>query len=124
MPLSKGKSEKSFAHNVKAEMHAGKPQKQALAIAFDVKRKAQHKAMGGVVEPSEDHDMLYAHHIAEAIRHKKAMRMADGGEVESQDELEMPGEEHEEFLAPDMEEAEEQDPKEKMKSRLKGIFSR
>lgn len=30
-------------------MHAGKPQKQALAIAYAVKRKAQKKAMGGMI---------------------------------------------------------------------------
>lgn len=39
MPLSKGKSKKSFSKNVKTEMAAGKPQKQAVAIAYAVKRK-------------------------------------------------------------------------------------
>lgn len=34
MPLMKGKSKKAFGYNVKTEMAAGKPQKQALAIAF------------------------------------------------------------------------------------------
>lgn len=47
MPLVKGKSKKAFEHNIKAEMDAGKPQKQALAIAYATKRKAEHKAMGG-----------------------------------------------------------------------------
>lgn len=122
MPLSAGKSQKSFVHNIKAELNAGKPRAQALAIAYSVKRKAQHKAEGGEVAPREDHKMLYAHHIAEAIRHKKAM--ADGGEVESEDEPESPEEYNEEFLAPDAEVAEEEDPKEKMRKRLKGIFAR
>jgi hypothetical protein len=49
MPLIKGKSQKSFEHNVKTEMHHGKPQGQALAIAYSMKRKAQHKAQGGEV---------------------------------------------------------------------------
>jgi len=51
MPLMHGKSEKAFSHNVAAEMHAGKPQKQSLAIAYATKRKAQkHKmADGGAV---------------------------------------------------------------------------
>jgi hypothetical protein len=40
MPLSKGKSKAAFAHNVRVEMKAGKPQKQALAIAFSVRRKS------------------------------------------------------------------------------------
>ena len=47
MPLSSGKSEKVFSQNVSTEMHHGKPQKQALAIAYAMKRRAQHKAGGG-----------------------------------------------------------------------------
>jgi len=46
MPLTKSKSKKAFSHNVKAEIEAGKPQKQAVAIAYAVKRKAK-KAEGG-----------------------------------------------------------------------------
>lgn len=34
MPLSSGKSKASFVKNVKTEMAAGKPQNQALAIAY------------------------------------------------------------------------------------------
>ena len=41
MPLIKSRSKKAFGANVAAEMHAGKPQKQAVAIAYSVKRKAQ-----------------------------------------------------------------------------------
>ena len=40
MPLKKSKSDKAFKSNVKAEMKAGKPKKQALAIAYSVKRAA------------------------------------------------------------------------------------
>lgn len=42
MPLVKGraaKSPKGFSKNVKAEMKSGKPQKQAVAIAYAMKRK-------------------------------------------------------------------------------------
>jgi hypothetical protein len=39
MPLSKGKGKKAFSKNVKAEMKAGKPQKQAVAIAYSQQRK-------------------------------------------------------------------------------------
>jgi len=39
MPLKSGKSKKAFSYNVAAEMNAGKPQKQAVAIAYSVKRK-------------------------------------------------------------------------------------
>ncbi|MDE2343047.1 MAG: hypothetical protein KGL63_06590 [Betaproteobacteria bacterium] len=43
MPLKKSSSRKAFSSNVKAEMKAGKPQKQAVAIAYSVKRKAQKR---------------------------------------------------------------------------------
>jgi hypothetical protein len=34
MPLRSGKSKKAFSHNVEVEIEAGKPQKQAVAIAY------------------------------------------------------------------------------------------
>jgi len=40
MPLTKSKSAAAFLTNLKAELHAGKPKKQALAIAYSVKRTA------------------------------------------------------------------------------------
>ena len=44
MPLVKSASSAAFRKNVKAEMQAGKPQKQAVAIAYSVKREAQRPA--------------------------------------------------------------------------------
>jgi hypothetical protein len=44
MPLKKSKSKKAFSENIKTEMKSGKPQKQSVAIAYAVKRKAEHKA--------------------------------------------------------------------------------
>ncbi len=43
MPLIPGKSKEAFSHNVAAEMRAGRPQKQAVAIAYATKRKASKK---------------------------------------------------------------------------------
>jgi hypothetical protein len=40
MPLAKSGSKKAFSENVKREMGAGKPQKQAVAIAYSQQRKA------------------------------------------------------------------------------------
>jgi hypothetical protein len=43
MPLDKSGSKQSVSKNIKIEMAAGKPQKQAIAIAMDVKRRAKAK---------------------------------------------------------------------------------
>lgn len=48
MPLIKGKSEKAFKSNIKAEIAAKKPPKQAVAIAYDVQRRAGKKDGGSV----------------------------------------------------------------------------
>lgn len=62
MPLTKSKSEKAFKSNIKAEIAAGKPQKQAVAIAYDVQRRAKKADGGG----------LYAN------IHAKRQRIAEG----------------------------------------------
>lgn len=56
------KSKAAFEHNIKAEMNAGKPQDQSLAIAYSIKRKGKKKAAGGSVESGS-----------------KDMNMAEGG---------------------------------------------
>jgi hypothetical protein len=40
MPLVKSKSQEAFRKNVAAEVKSGKPMKQALAVAYSVKRSA------------------------------------------------------------------------------------
>ena len=47
MPLIKSKSKAAFSKNVAAEVNAGKPVKQAVAIAYSEKRAA--KKTGGVL---------------------------------------------------------------------------
>jgi len=46
MPLKTGTSPKTFSSNVKAEVKAGKPVKQAVAIAYSQKRKSAAKSKG------------------------------------------------------------------------------
>ena len=43
MPLIKSKSPEAFKKNIKAEVKAGKPVKQAVAIAYSEKREAVKK---------------------------------------------------------------------------------
>jgi hypothetical protein len=43
MPLKKSNSKKAFSSNIKKEVEAGKPIKQAVAIAYSVKREAAKK---------------------------------------------------------------------------------
>jgi hypothetical protein len=47
MPLTKSSSKPAFVSNLKAELAAGKPRDQSLAIAYSVKRK--NRADGGAV---------------------------------------------------------------------------
>ena len=59
MPLIKSKSDKAFKKNIATEVKAGKPVKQAVAIAYSTKR-ASKKAGGGLVDPRNfDSDVDY-----------------------------------------------------------------
>jgi hypothetical protein len=42
MPLKKSTSKEAVSENIRTEIKAGKPQKQAVAIALDVQRRAKH----------------------------------------------------------------------------------
>ncbi len=43
MPLAKGSSRKAVSANIKTEMAAGKPQRQAVAIAYSKAGKSKKK---------------------------------------------------------------------------------
>jgi hypothetical protein len=59
MPLVKSSSQKAVGENIKREEEAGKPKKQAIAIALSVQRK---EASGKRKKTLED---AYARHIEE-----------------------------------------------------------
>lgn len=46
MPLVRSASKKAFKENVKKEYQSGKPVKQAVAIAYSVKRQATKRTSG------------------------------------------------------------------------------
>lgn len=90
MPLLKGKSQKAFSHNVKAEMDAGKPMKQSLAIAYATKRKPKKMNKGGdcyadggkvkpVPSPAPDEKENYADKLMKMLPHAHAF----GGDVQA-----------------------------------------
>lgn len=62
MPLMKSKSKKAMSKNIEAEMNAGKPQKQSVAIAYSIMRRAKKKKMakGGLIHPEDEKSNMEA----------------------------------------------------------------
>ena len=67
MPLDNSGSKQSVGNNIKTEMAAGKPQKQAIAIAMNTKRKAQGFNKGGAVCTDPSIAQQFENNIAETI---------------------------------------------------------
>lgn len=61
MPLNKSASKEAFSDNIKAEMAAGKPQKQAVAIAYSVARQASGKGATRGAAKGKGHGNETAH---------------------------------------------------------------
>lgn len=127
MPLMQGKSQKSFEHNIKTEIGAGKPKAQALAIAYKMKRKKM--AEGGMAEDEETTNPM-AKIIAMKIMGKnqepESMEAApdfyeddflSDEEQDHVDDLTYPDSDHKE-------DTEGMDPKQKTSMLLKKIFSK
>jgi hypothetical protein len=55
MPLKQGTGKNAFASNIKAEIAAGKPKEQAVAIAYATKRKAASPPAPAPVKPMQTH---------------------------------------------------------------------
>jgi len=68
MPLIKSKSKEAFSKNVSAEIHAGKPPKQAVAIAYSVKRSVKKKDGGGLYANIHAKQERIAHGSGEHMR--------------------------------------------------------
>jgi hypothetical protein len=106
-PLIKSKSKEAIGKNMKAEMEAGKPKAQSLAIALNVQKASKKKKMaeGGAVEPSPEPTSSSGESIAQRIMREKRSTQLDfnddegmhmdaikkenyamGGEIEEEDE--------------------------------------
>jgi hypothetical protein len=67
MPLIKGKSKAAISENIRTEMHAGKPQKQAIAIAMSTARKSGKKKMANYAKTA-GHNPPKPHHATSPLR--------------------------------------------------------
>lgn len=99
MPLIKSKSKKAMSKNIATEMHHGKPQKQAIAIAYAVRRKAmKHKAHGGEIEQAmsehakeELKDLEKLEHEHEEMLSDKDLMEHEAAEEEEKEGMAMGG---------------------------------
>lgn len=83
MPLLKSTSKGAFAHNVKAEIKAGRPPKQAVAIAYATKRAAQKKMSNGTPHHSS-HSEQRSKHYHDAVANVTAQKTYGGADMMTQ----------------------------------------
>ena len=72
MPLEQSSSQEAFKHNVEKEVEAGKPQKQAVAIAYETQRANDYEPQAVSLLP----EALTASQLNDA--NKKYWRNAGG----------------------------------------------
>jgi hypothetical protein len=60
MPLKPGKSQKTISGNISEMVHAGRPQRQAVAAALNMARKAMERGGGATKHPKVYHGPLKA----------------------------------------------------------------
>jgi len=53
MPLQKGSSRKTVSANIRTEIAAGRPQKQAVAIALNTARSGDNHKLGGKMHAAD-----------------------------------------------------------------------
>ena len=96
MPLIKSTSKAAFGKNIAKEMQAGKPQKQAVAIAYSERREAAK----GKSKDSEHHSGHSAKRSAEyhsknveptQVRHSETMATMAKGRKQSLEDVEEKG---------------------------------
>ena len=74
MPLMSGSSKNAISENIRTEMHGGKPQKQAIAIAMSeagMSRKDHHQKM-------KRHHRLAKHVMGHSMGHKSLNHTISG----------------------------------------------
>lgn len=76
MPLEAGKSREAFSHNVKTEVEAGKPQKQAVAIAYSNAR-GDDDVVAGLMDQIERAKASGDGPAVEALQIKLAEKVAE-----------------------------------------------
>lgn len=92
MPLIKSASKQAFGKNIGAELRAGKPRAQAVAIAYSEKRAAGGKDTGHHSEHSSKRSAEYHSKTVEPnfVRHESTMATKLNQRKQSdQDESEM-----------------------------------